>query len=170
MKRLDMRGITLLELLVVIAICGILTGMAGYTVEGLHDRIEAERQIQEMYGDMMNARVQAVQGRRMYFVVVTADNYQIVEDTNDSGGTAPDRGDTALWSVPKQFDVPSQWSGTIIMKGNGIMAKSTGPLQVDDALDIPFDAAGVKPEYDCISVGPTRISEGKWNGRQCAEG
>lgn len=169
MKRVGMRGVTLMELMVVVALSGIMMGIAGFTVQGLHDRQDAESQVIQMYKDMMNARVRAFQGRRAYFVIVTTNGYQIAEDTNGSGGAMPDPGDRTLWSVPKQFKFNSQWNGTVIMAANGIISRSTGPLPANADLDIRFDTAGIEPEYDCISVGPTRIREGRWNGIKCVE-
>jgi len=162
-----MKGITLLELMVVVAISGILMGIAGFTVQGLRNREDAESQVRQLHVDMMNARVQALHRNKTCFVSLTTSSYQITEDTNESGGSAPDDGDMPLWSAPKQFKFHSRWNGTVILDGKGIISKSTGPLLTNAALAIRFDTAGIDPEYDCISVGPTRIRAGKWNGLKC---
>ena len=167
MKRFGMRGVTLLELLAVVAVSGILMGIAGFTAQGLRDRYDMEHQVRQMQSDMMNARIQAFDRKRVYFVTVTDSGYQIIEDTNESGGTTPDPGDRELWSVPKQFKVQSQWNGTVIMKSNGIISTSSHPLLANTAFAIRFDTDDIKPEYDCISVGPTRIKAGRWNGLKC---
>ncbi len=162
-----MKGVTLLELLVVVAISGILMGIAGFTVQNFRSRYDAEGQIRQLHIEMMDARVRALQGNKVCFVTVTSSGYQITEDTNESGGTAPDDGDMPLWPAPKQFKFPSRWNGTVIMDRKGIVSKATGPLLANAALAIRFDTAGIDPEYDCISVGPTRIRAGKWNGLKC---
>jgi prepilin-type N-terminal cleavage/methylation domain-containing protein len=167
MKRLGRRGVTLLELLAVMGVSGILMGIAGFTAQGLLERDEVEIQITQMHRDMLNARVRAFERNMVYFVTVTNNDYQITEDTNESGGTMPDPGDRALWSVPKQFKFPSKWNGTIIMEAKGLISKSTSSLIANDCIDIRFNVDGMKPEKDCISVEPTRIREGRWNGINC---
>jgi Tfp pilus assembly protein FimT len=167
MKLVDMRGVTLMELMVIIAISGILMGIAGFSVQGLRDRYYVEDQVRQMHNDLMSARVRAFEKNRAYFVTVTNSGYQITEDANDSGGTMHDSGDRALWSAPKQFKFPSQWHGTIIMEARGLISRSTGSLLTNAAFAIRFDTAGIKSEYDCISVGPVLITAGVWNGMKC---
>ena len=167
MRNRMMRGITLLELMVVVAISGILMGIAGFTVHGLRGRSDVESQVKQLHVDIMNARARALQSNKTCFVTMTTNGYQITEDTNESGGTAPDEGDKALWPAPKPFKFHSRWDGTIIMDAKGITSLSTRALLTNAALPIRFETDGIDPEYDCISVGPTRIRAGKWNGRKC---
>jgi prepilin-type N-terminal cleavage/methylation domain-containing protein len=162
-----MKGITLLELMVVVAISSILMGIAGFTAQGLRIRYDVENQVRQLHADLMNARVRALQGNKACFVTLTSNGYQVTEDSNESGGAVPDDGDTALWPAPKQFKFHPRWIGTIVMDGKGIVSKSTGPLLTNAALAIRFETDGIDPEYDCISVTPTRIRAGKWNGSKC---
>jgi prepilin-type N-terminal cleavage/methylation domain-containing protein len=167
MRTVMMKGITLLELMLVVAISSILMGIAGFTVQGLRGRYDVESQVRQLHVDMMNARVRALQSNKACFVTVTTNGYQITDDTNESGGSVPDDGDTALWPAPKQFKFHSRWNGTVIVDGKGIVSKSTSPLLTNAALAIRFETDGIDPEYDCISVAPTRIRAGKWNGTKC---
>ena len=79
------RGITLIELIVVISIIGILAVALGFTFQGWMGGYRIESQTKEMYVDLMNARARAMQRNRSHFVVVTANDYQIFEDTNENG-------------------------------------------------------------------------------------
>lgn len=167
MRKETMKGISMLELLFVVAISGILMGIAGFTVQGFRSRYDAESQVRQLHVDMTNARVQALEKNKVHYVIMTTNGYQIIEDTNESGGSAPDNGDIPLWSAPKQFKFHSLWNGTVIMDERGIVSKSTGPILANGGLVIRFDTAGTDPEYDCISTGPTRIRPGKWSGTKC---
>ena len=162
-----MRGISLLELLFVVAISGILMGIGGFTVQGFRSRYDAENQVRQLHVDMMNTRVQALEKSRVYYMILTTSGYQIIEDTNGSGGTAPDNGDIPLWPEPKHFKFHTLWSGTLIMDERGIVSKSTSPILANGGFVIRFDTTGINSEYDCISTGPTRIRPGKWTGMKC---
>ena len=167
MKRMGMRGITILELMVVVLICGILMSIGGFSVKSFIYRYGVERQVRELHADLLNARGRAFEGNRRHFITVSSGSYQITEDTNQNGGPAPDDGDTELWHSPKKFRSSSQWAGIIIMDTKGIVSVSSHPLLTNAALAIRFDTAGTDPFYDCISLGPTRIVTGKWNGKKC---
>jgi Tfp pilus assembly protein FimT len=156
-------------MMVVIVIIGILMGIAGFSAQVLIHRYHVERQVRQLLADMMNARVRALEVNKACFVTMSSNSYHITEDSNESGGTAPDTGDTVIWQSTKQFRYQSQWTGTIIMDAKGIVSVSTHPLLSNAAFAIRFDAAGVDADYDCILVGPTRIRAGKWNGNKCAQ-
>ena len=160
-------GYSLIELIVVVAIVGTMLGIAGFSFHEFQKRYAAESQVRIMHIDMLRARHRAFQLDKSYFVTVSADSYQITEDTNDSGGTKPDGGDTPIWPEPKRFRYRSLWGGTVILTGRGTISKSGGGILSTNPLPIIFDTAGTEPEYDCIAVAPTRINVGKWNDIKC---
>src|SRR5512142_123163 len=74
-------GYSLLELLVVI---GVVTTLLGISVVFGHDwlvRSQVEGQTRELFTDLMNARVSAMQKNRVYFVTLASNQYTIYDDT-----------------------------------------------------------------------------------------
>ncbi len=167
MRRAGMRGFTLIELMVVVTIMSVLLGIAGSSLQTYQARYEAENQVRLMHADMMQARFRAFERNKRCFVKVTTDSYQVIEDTNDSGGSTADSGDTALWPVPKRLKYKPCWTGTIVMNERGTISSSSGGILCNNPLSIRFETAGAGPEYDCIAVNPTRLNAGKWNGKKC---
>ncbi len=124
--------------------------MGGYKIE---------RQAKEMYVDLMNARARAMERNRDHFVVVSTNNYQIFEDTNENG-TYNAGTDTAIagFTNPKTLTYPldpSSFAGTVTMDIRGIVSPNNTIL---------FNIGTNNPDYDCIVLFTTRINIGKWNG------
>lgn len=164
------KGITLIELLVFVTIIGILITALGFSFQGWLGGYRIESQVKEMYADLMNARLRAMQQNRAHFVVVTdnpnnpsrrfEDTYQIFEDTNEDGQF--NAGDTPLRSFanPKTLEFPidpASWTGTVTMDTRGLIAPNN--------TNIRFDIGNNNPDYDCLLLSPTRINIGRlWNG------
>jgi len=158
----DSKGVTLIELIIVITIIGILVVALGFSFQGWIGGYRIERQTKEMYVDLMNARSRAMERNRDHFVVVTANNYQIFEDTNENG--AYDAGtDTAIvgFANPKALTYPLDplsFAGTVTMDVRGIVSPNNTIL---------FNIGTNNPDYDCIVLFSTRINMGQWNGANC---
>lgn len=159
------RGITLIELIVAISIITILVIAAGITIPGLVGKYNIERQTKELYGDLMNARMRAMQRNRLHFVALTATGYTIYEDTNpapDGDGTLNIATDTriAQRSIDTRYPIVWTTNATIALTTRGIV-NDMGTIRVN-----PVDAT-LDPEYNCIVVFTTRINIGKWDGADC---
>lgn len=159
---INRRGITLIELLIVISIIGILAVALGFTFQGWVGGYRIESQTKEMYVDLMNARARAMQRNRAHFVVVAANNYQIVEDMNESGTN--NAGDTPIpgFANPKtlQYAVTAG-AGTYTMNTRGLIPA------IINTETIRFNIGDNTPDYDCIVLSATRINIGLWNGAAC---
>lgn len=167
------RGLTLPEVMIVIAIIGIVAAIGGYYFKDVRERYQAESQVREMHVDIMTARSRALARNRIYFVtvsLVTGTNpstYRITEDTNESGGTAPNAGDVDLFPSKILKYPVTAGAGTYILDTKGIIGTPAGVIFANAPKAIRFDTGDVSPEYDCIVIGPTRINGGKSNGGSC---
>ena len=173
-------GITLIELLVVVTIIGVLIFAAGIEFVGWQGNYRVESQVKEMYADLMNARVRAMQRNRLHFIVVTANNYQVFDDVNENN--APDINPTERWwPNPKPFAYPALQTGTIVIDARGLVSTIPAPAAGAEAfIRFDYDTGRLRPDYDCISLGAvgtatgvnwgTRLNMGKWNGGLCVAG
>lgn len=153
------RGITLIELIVVISIIGILAVALGFTFQGWMGGYRIESQTKEMYVDLMNARANAMQRNREHYVVVTANNYSIFEDTNENGAyNAGTDNAMVKFTNPKLLNYPSLWVGTVTMDTRGLVSPNN---------TIRFNIGTNNPDYDCIVLFVTRINLGQWDGANC---
>jgi prepilin-type N-terminal cleavage/methylation domain-containing protein len=165
MKKKKNQGITLIELIIVISIIGIITVALGFEFVGWMGRYRVESQTKEMYVDLMNTRVRALQKNRTHFVTLTATQYTIQEDIDpwpDGNGslTAADSIRPAGYNDPIPFlqrnldaQCPITWSGgaQITFSARGLsLANSTVCSNTDDDAD-----------YDCIEISASRINLGK---------
>ena len=155
------RGLTLIELMVALVIVVILIGVAGYSLRGRMMGYRIENQVKGMYADLMNARARAMQQNRSHFVLVTANNFQIIEDSDESG--ANNAGDVVI--VTRAWQYPSLvYPVTITMNTRGIIASDLVP---PDDTTINFDIGNNAPDYDCIRLFATRIYTGRMEGGNC---
>lgn len=144
------KGITLIELVVVVTIIGILVAALGFTFQAWAANYNIESQTKTLYMDLMNSRARAMQRNRSHFVVVSANNYQVIEDTNESG--TKNAGDTTVGTTTLNY--PSLWTGTVTMDNRGLVSPNN---------TLRFDVGTNTPDYDCIVLFATRINMGKLN-------
>ncbi|OPY81024.1 MAG: hypothetical protein A4E64_00080 [Syntrophorhabdus sp. PtaU1.Bin058] len=145
------KGFTLIEVCVVIAIAGILAGLAFVNFSGLSNKYNLENQVREMYSDLMNTRIMAMNKNRSHFMVLAAGSYTTYDDTNGNGqlniGT-----DTQILGA-KILKNQMAWTG-----GNQIEFNSRGLCRTQSTICV---YSTLNPAYDCIKVSWTRIIMGK---------
>mgnify|MGYP001597278397 CR=1 FL=1 len=151
------RGLTLTELMVVIVIISILVGVAGYTLRGRMMGYRVENQVKGMYADLMNARARAMQQNRIHFIQVTANTYQIIEDTNENSANNAGAGDDTIINRALQYPLLA-FPAAITMNTRGLITPDT-QIQVDIGNNVV--------DYDCFVLSTTKINIGQWVGGAC---
>ena len=166
-------GFTLLELLIVGIIIAILLGIAAISGRAWLNKYRVETQTKEMYTDLMNARLRAMQRNRTFFVVMAATQYTVYEDTNpapDGDGVLQLANDTRF--LRKNLDanfaltIPPLVAATSINFDSKGLASIPpgGPINAPQTIRV---TAGFNAAYNCIVIELTRITMGAWNGANC---
>jgi prepilin-type N-terminal cleavage/methylation domain-containing protein len=152
-------GFTIIELITVMAILGIMFGVSAIYARDWLERYQVEVQTKEMYADLMNARVCALQKNRVVFVTLSANQYAIYEDTHsltDGDGTLQTASDRLVVRKPTRFPLePRLGFGRTTFQ-----IRTNGLVSLDGS--IHFNSS-VNTLYDCIVLFSTRIRMGKWN-------
>ena len=171
-------GVTLIELLVVITIATVLIVALGFEFTGWQGKYKVESQIKDIYSDLMNARINAMQKNRAHFVnFPDTVSYTIYDDDSDGINKVPDgdgvfqpgTGDAAdreLPTFPKSIE--NAYTVTIGTTGapQTFTFNTRGLLSPNKTICIFTDFDGdkisdVNPDYDCIILSNTRINMGK---------
>lgn len=165
---MDVRGMTLIELLVVMTAVAIIVIGAGYEFSGWQSRYKVEAQVKEMYGDLMDMRLRAMQKSRMYFIHLDSafdTQYSIYKDDGD--GISNIATDTIVNDLSRTgLEYPVRFNGGVTPMD--IEADSRGIISLNrsiwlvrpDGTTFGADEA----DYDCVVVSLTRINMGKYDG------
>ena len=153
---INKNGVTLIELVVAVAVIGILVLALGFSFEGWMGRYKAESQIKELYSDLMNAKVTAMQRNRTSFVSLTTTRYTVYEDTNpapDGDGLLQTASDRRILRKDLEANSPITWSGAAQIEFN-----KKGIANSDKTICSSKDADA---DYDCIEISALKINTGK---------
>ena len=156
---MNSNGCSLTELIVVIGIIGILLGISAIFGHDMLVRSQVEGQTRELFTDLMNARVSALQKNRVYFVALATNQYAIYEDTNpapDGDGYLQQAQDKRLLQKSTRYALST--AGTISFSTFGLASEESYTVRIGSSSN---------PNFDCIVIKPTRLLMGAWNGTDC---
>ncbi len=152
-------GMTLIELVIVISVIGVLLVALGLGFSGWTKKYKVESTTNELYADLMDARVSALQKKRVHFVMLSPNSYSIIEDTfpsPDGNGRYETDSDKLLLDKHTTYTlIPAFSSGSSEFSFNPV-----GLISVEGI--IRFDSE-VNPDYDCIVLKATRINMGLYD-------
>jgi prepilin-type N-terminal cleavage/methylation domain-containing protein len=162
-------GFSLIELIVVMGILVILVSIAGYYGHDALVGSQAENQTREMFSDLMNARVSAMQKNRVFFVTLAANQYAIYEDTYNAASPTSLDGDGNLQAGNDRL--VKQKATTYALYSFGTTTFNFAPCGTCDLSSGPTNTIHIvstsAPSFDCIILSTTRLLMGKWNGTDC---
>ncbi len=157
------RGLTLIELMVVVALLGLLCVILSNSYQRWSEKYRVESAVKEMFADLMDARGRALLTSRAHFVAVTTSpaRYQIFEDTNPGpdGNGLLEGGDASIriTAVRYPMTVSPAGTATLTFSRNGLLSMNAGERGYVRL------TSSVSADYDCITLGPTRIKLGKFD-------
>jgi len=156
-------GFTLVEILIAIAIVGILVVLAVGNFGGLDEKYRVEAETKQLFADLMDARGRAMQRNRVFFTRISATGYATYEDTNtppDGNGIWDNTADTRVANVTGTHAITTAGGANAFEFNRNGIASVTG--------NIRFSSSAI-PDYDCITILPTRIKMGQYIGGVCGE-
>jgi len=151
----------LLEALIVLAIIGIVTVLAVDSFRGMGEKYQVEGGTKQLYADLMDARGRAMQRNRAFFVrfKTSGYGYDTYEDSNpapDGNNTYDSGSDTPVAGVATRHPITTALSGgglNFAFNRNGT-ASATGHVRFPQT---------ARPDYDCVGIGTTRLSMGRYD-------
>ena len=157
-----------MEILITIAILGILVVIAASNFGGMNEKYKVEAETKQLYADLMDARGRAMQRNRWFFVQISDR-----PGTRRTRTAAPRRTGTGLLTTQRTRLVTSVTVRHAIstdLAGGSVASDSTGtgsPTTTESS----GSRRRVQPDYDCITIKPTRIKMGQYEfaGRTCVE-
>ena len=162
------RGVTLVEVLTVIFVMALLMGIAAVNYSQMNRRYTEEQQVKQLFTDLLDARVRAMQHGRSYFVsLANATSYSIYEDTSpapDGDGLFTAATDSLLSTktlIPSHTWVKSIPTVTIVQfTDKGLLSSTTLPMWI--RID---PSAGA--QFDCVAISDIKTGMGSINGANC---
>ena len=161
----NQQGFTLLELIVILMIMGVLIAVGMLSYQGIQQRSDLDQKVKQMYAELMNTRIRAMQRSRDHFVSLPSgsNTYRVYED-----GPAPDGDGSFNAAVDTLLSMKKIDPYTLVLStptltlvqfnSKGLVTGTTGWVRINTT---------VVGEYDCIFIDQIKTGMGKINGANC---
>ncbi|HEY6871483.1 MAG TPA: type II secretion system protein [Geobacteraceae bacterium] len=151
------RGFTLVELVLVIAIMATLLGLATVQFSQYTTKANIEKQVREMYADLMNARSEALLQKKNRSVAMTAAQFALYTSINGTG--------TPILKKALKYPVTHGAEIPFYFDSRGVTRNKDGiPWQPGTTETVCVTPAGNPAAIDSLLITATGIQMGKWNG------
>jgi prepilin-type N-terminal cleavage/methylation domain-containing protein len=148
------RGFSLIELLIILGIMAILLAIAAPQFSVWITKYNIEAQVRQLYGDLSNARAQAMYRNRTHFVVGAANIYQVIDDVNLNNAAD----DAAILTVNTVYPMVSDGPAIFSFDSRGMSNVDPAGTGATVAVCVP---STVSPDLDCLRISSSRIQLGK---------
>lgn len=145
---------TLIELMIVISVIGILVVALGFQYAGWQGRYKVETEVRQVYADLTDARIKAMQQNLPYGVRFFGTNYQVFRATDDAWTSftlAP--GWTTVRRLAAPYSIP--WTSMVVINSRGLITPESR-----SALKLTGWNITNPPDYTCIVLSQTKINLG----------
>lgn len=152
---MNRRGASLLEVTAGTAIAGTLLAFSFFSFQDWVGKYRVEKAASELYSDMMEARVLAMEKNREHYIEFTdgGSSYTMYDDKNENGIIDPGE---ALPQYPRTTDYPLNCNGAGSAKKFRFDSKGMiSPLRT------VWIKSSADPDIDCMRISDTRIALGK---------
>jgi len=148
--------------MVVVAIVGVLAIALGFSFEGWMGGYKVEKQFKELHADLMQAKIQAMERKRNFFVRLApttnaATTYTVYEDTSP----APDGNGTLEVAADRQRLMKTFEPGKSLETNGGATIEFSTRGLLNTAAQSICSNSGIDADYNCIIISETRINLGK---------
>ena len=152
------KGITLVELLVVISVVGILVAALEMSFHGWMERYEVEKITKELYMDLMNARLLAVERNATYIAELDHYEYTVGEDRNQDDEIDNEE---VLPGFPKKVKHKLEWN---LVSSHKVYFNTRGLMTPYRTISVISEGDA---DFDCMKIFKTRIITGKYDDDEC---